>query len=185
MIAQHIMVQNIKDIYNMATPTIIEDGMTWYLTGNSLCEDIGHNTGYTVEHVATAMSHLSPRVMWSRNVLACERVCQDGDKPSGIMTRSWDMAYDSLRSDDPLNTLNGDKVKAFAANLLGDTEQVTIDVWAVRAACGNRAKEVNLKHVGVYAKIAKAYVKAARDLGIEPAHLQAITWIVVRNGRKG
>lgn len=78
----------------------------------------------------------------------------------GSWGRSWNMAADALNSDNPLDTLNGPKVKAFAANLLGDTTQVTVDVWAIRAACQDRSDEVNLSHKGVYAKIEKAYQDA-------------------------
>jgi hypothetical protein len=183
MVTERTMIKNILATYALATPTIIEDGTLWYATGNAIISDIAANTGYSVERVATVMAHLSPRTMWSRNVLACERVCQDFDKPSGIMGRNWDMAYNALRSDNPLATLNGDKVKRFAANLLGDTESVTVDIWAVRCAAGAKWETVNLKHKGVYSAIERAYQKAATKLGIEPAHLQAITWIVVRNGR--
>ncbi len=185
MISERKMVQNIIDTYNMATPTIIEDGMTWYGTGMAIITDIAYASGYSVEAVTAAMAHLSPRTMWSRNVLACSNLCHGMDRLSGIMTRNWDMAYDALQADNPLDTLNGDKVKRFAKNFLGDTTVVTVDTWAVKAACGSRWEEINLKHVGVYGKIEKAYQKAAAILGIEPAHLQAICWIVVRNGRKG
>lgn len=183
MISQANMVQNIIDAYNLATPTILEDGFVWYGEGLLLITDIARNYGYSVEAVTAAMAHLSPRCMWSRNVLACERLCALQDKLPGIMTRSWDMAANALDADNPLETLNGDKVKRFAANFLGDTNSVTIDAWAVKVAAGDRWAEINLKHKGVYAKIEKAYQKAASILGIEPAHLQAITWIVIRNGR--
>lgn len=183
MIARNTMVNNIIATYYEANPTVLEDGMTWYLTGNALITDIANRYDISTENVAAAMSHLSPRTMWSRNVLACERLCAGDNKLSGIMSRNWDMASNALDSDTPLDTLNGPKVSRFARNLLLDTQCVTVDVWAVRVACQDRADEVKLSNKGVYAKIEKAYQVAAGILGIEPAHLQAITWIVVRNGR--
>jgi hypothetical protein len=112
------------------------------------------------------------------------------------MGASLKNAQRALDSDEPLSTLNGNKVKAFAANLLGDEDSVTVDVWAVRVAFG-ASKEFKstvgdsepvrpenlLAKAGVYAAIADAYREAARQLGVAPSTVQAVTWVVIRNGR--
>ena len=45
--------------------------------------------------------------------------------------------------------------------------------------------EKALSRVGVYDAIEHSYRLAAARLGVDPVTVQATTWIVARNGRKG
>jgi hypothetical protein len=92
-------------------------------------------------------------------------------------------AQSAIDSDAPLSTVKGNKTKAFAANLLGDTEAVTVDVWAIRTALGHTVRGDEVKYAGVYDAIADAYRAAALVLGVSAPSVQAVCWVVER-GRK-
>jgi hypothetical protein len=71
-------------------------------------------------------------------------------------------------------------VNAFARNIAGDWNEVTIDMWAFRAACGDLAIEKYLARKGAYETVAEAYRIAAKKFGIAPAQMQAIVWVAIR-----
>lgn len=179
------MVRNIMSTFNQATPGIIEQGANWYSEAENLVTFMASEFRYTPEHCATMIAHLSPQLMWSRNIIAAWDMLHGHPKTSGVMNRSWDMAKASLKSDKPLETLNGNKVKNFAANILGDTEAVTVDVWAVRVALGAEAETFNLNLKGNYDHVVHAYRLAASKLGVTPRTCQAVCWVVARGGRAG
>lgn len=67
--------------------------------------------------------------------------------------------------------LSGNKVTAFAANLKGDYEQVTLDVWMCRHY-GYPQTLTNKK----YAELAAIVKTEAAAAGLRPAEYQAIIW---------
>ena len=86
--------------------------------------------------------------------------------------------------EDPLITLKGPKIKNIARNLCGDTEAVTIDIWAGRVALPDHPElEKAMGRAGVYDGLAEAYRIASSRVGVSPSTIQATTWIVARNGR--
>jgi hypothetical protein len=70
-------------------------------------------------------------------------------------------------------------VNAFARNIAGDLDAVTIDMWAFAAACGDLADKY-LARAGSYETVANAYRIAAKRFGIKPAQMQAIVWVAIR-----
>jgi hypothetical protein len=85
----------------------------------------------------------------------------------------------------PLDVLGGYKVRSFYRNITGDTEAVTVDVWAHRAALGDITLHANrssslLRNGKRYRAIANAYRQVAPDYGLRPSEFQAATWVAVR-----
>jgi hypothetical protein len=81
-----------------------------------------------------------------------------------------------------LSVLNGPKVRAFYSNIMGDTDAVTVDTWAVRVATGRTGKHAEWT-IGTkrrYAAVADAYRRAAVILGVDPRTVQAATWVAAR-----
>lgn len=84
---------------------------------------------------------------------------------------------------DPALVLGGPKVRAFFANITGDHDAVTVDVWAARAAEGR--DNPNGPTGGRYAAIADAYRLAAASRGVSPRECQAAIWVHVRGAAEG
>lgn len=170
--------------YQQATPDQRAAGAAWYGTAGALVDDLANRHGVTREHAAAVVAHLSPRTPWARNVNGARRLLEDGTAP-GCIGANVDRARRALESEDPLSTFGPDapKTSRFAANILGDDDVVTVDVWAARVALGDRASDALLRRVGVYAALEHAYRLAAARVGVTPAEVQATTWIVARNGR--
>lgn len=188
-------VRRISATLAKATPSDVAAGLTWYGDAGNTVQAIADATGLTRGHAAAIIAQLSPRTTWQRNKSAAWHVAsgQDGN-PVGAMSANVARARVAMAQRDgarALATVKGPKVASFARNILGDTDAVTIDVWAARVALApnwqrGAAKaefERTLGRAGVYDALAMAYRAAARAAGLEPSAAQAIAWVVVRNGR--
>jgi hypothetical protein len=170
---------NILSVWNTANETNREDGAQWYPTAYQICTSMAFDYGYELDQVVAVMAHLSPRCSWEKNIEKTGAVLA-GHSPIGTLGSSMTNALRALTGGvEPLGTLRGPKVKAFAANILGDPEPVTIDVWATRVA-GLDSDRISKSQ---YEAIAHCYRLAARRVGVTPPTMQATTWIVARNGR--
>ena len=173
----------IVKVFDKATPSDIEAGSRWYDEAGELCSDLASKAG-SREHAAAVIAHLSPRTSWTRNVEgAIELLVTGSCTGSGCIGANVDRAQTALAcltGDEAIETLNGPKTRRFALNILGDRESVTVDVWAARVA---GITEQDLGKVGVYDAVEHAYRLAARRRGVDPATMQATTWVVARNGR--
>ena len=165
-------------------------GRAWYAVARREAESIATANACGVHEVAAVIAQLSPRTQWARNVQGARDLFATGEAP-GMIGANVARARKAIGAKAPLATVNGPKVSAFARNILGDQNVVTLDVWAMRVAYAGRAAYGGddhakvLSRVGVYAAVAHAYTVAAGIVGESPADMQAITWIVARNGRAG
>lgn len=177
------VVSRILRTFDAATASDIESGANWYNEAGTLAENMGaaHFSGDTLK-AAAVLSALSPRTTWARNVAgAAALLCggPDAARRLGCIGANVDRAVRCMEVGiDGIG--NGPKTRAFALNISGDREAVTVDVWAARVA---DLDETLLSRVGAYDAIAHAYRLAARRRGVDPATMQATTWIVARNGR--
>lgn len=187
--------RRIKKTYELASAEQIEQGARWYREAGEVVDDIAERGGITRDTAAVVVAHLSPQTTWQRNVAAAYQVVTER-RADGVIGRNVERALMALDADDPWSTFGPDarKTQRFARNILGDTELVTVDVWAMRVAFGKgwgptwRTGEddglaLTLGRVGVYEAVEAAYQRAARSLGVLPTTVQAATWIVARNGR--
>jgi hypothetical protein len=173
-------VNTIVAAFHAATPGQIIEGMVWYGTAQNLVYVLSEVSQYTVDQVACAMSQLSPRLRWSQNVDAVERLVCTGKLPGYVMSGPGRRAGQALRAADPFATFGKKalKTQSFARNIMGDENAVTVDVWIARLV---GVDERQLKLAGVYEGIAHCFRLAAKRIGgITPAQLQAVVWIVVR-----
>lgn len=175
------VVRRILRTFDRATASDIERGATWYDEAGDIVTQLGPKVGGR-EYAAALISHLSPRTSWARNIAGAVAIANGdmSDNPEGCIGANVKRARLALASEDPISTLQGPKTRRFALNMLGDREAVTVDVWAARVA---GVDETALSLVGVYDAIEHAYRLAARRRGVDPATMQATTWIVARNGR--
>jgi hypothetical protein len=172
------IVRRIVRTFERATVADIEAGARWYDEAGDLAASLAAQHGHDVETVAAVIAALSPRTPWSRNVAGTVALLDDPDSPpTYLLGRNVSTALGVIEDG---RELTGPKTRAFAANIAGDREAVTVDVWACRVA---HLDEDALSRKGAYDAVAHAYRLAARRVGVDPATCQATTWIVARNGR--
>lgn len=173
-------VARILAVWDLATPADGAAGEAWYGNAASVASDLAVAGGITIECAAAVIAQMSPRTSWSRNVSGAFLVVLTGDA-SMCLGENVKRARAALESDRPMATLNGPKVRAFANNILGNRDAVTVDVWAARIALGSDANhELILGRAGVYDAIAHCFRIAAARRGVDPVTMQATTWVVAR-----
>ena len=72
--------------------------------------------------------------------------------------------------------INGPKVSRFAANIKGDLQVVTIDVWICKAF----GIDPNSLNATLYSRLEKKIQKTAKSLDVLPANYQAVLWQGIR-----
>jgi len=173
------VVKRIVRTLNKADAVTVREGMEWYDEARQLTVKLSLMSEYTTAQVAAAMAHLSPRLRWNQNVEAITDLVLYGTLPAYVMQGPAKRARKALVAAEPMNTFGkrAKKTLAFARNINGDVNAVTVDTWILNVV---GITEQQLKLVGVYDAVAHAYRLAAKRRGFTPAQLQAITWIVVR-----
>lgn len=175
-VSYETIIRRILRTFDRASAADIEAGARWYDEAGELAATLATKHDHSVETVAAVISALSPRTTWARNVAGTLELLATGELYPGIIRANYDRAMAVLNGVE----LNGPKTRNFAANIAGDRESVTVDVWAMRVA---DLDENLLGRKGAYDAVADAYRAAARRRGVDPATMQATTWIVARNGR--
>jgi hypothetical protein len=163
--------------FDRATASDVESGARWYDDAHDLAVELSAHCD-SIDHAAAVIAALSPRTTWSRNVAGAVELIVRGAVMPGLIGRNVATARRALV--DGRHALSGPKTRRFAANIAGNREAVTVDVWAARAA---GLDEDLLSRKGAYDAVEHAYRLAARRRGVDPATMQATTWIVARNGR--
>lgn len=169
-------------LYARATESERSAGLAWYWRATDTIDTLAREFGTDRETVAGVVAILSPSCPWSRNIRGAHLVLSAhlvGDdwttcKSASVYGANVRKAFTYLSGD--RSVLRGPKVTAFAANLRGDLDFVTIDIWATRAAIRADLPGRNRKAID------RAYRIAAKRAGISPAEFQAIIWVHVRGG---
>jgi hypothetical protein len=183
------MIDEIVATYERATPGQKAAGTSWYPDARSIVDVISAASGIDSHRVTHALAALSPRNPWAWNVadayaFAMAAACGDPGPPlATTYSKNRVNAWDALTGDGAPWTTAAPKVRAFVRAIMGGTDSVVVDVWAVRVATGGLRSEV--RNVGDYRAIATAYSEAARILGVAPRDLQAITWLVASEAGLG
>lgn len=183
--------------YSLATRAEVSDGKEWYPRAIEALEAIRLTACGPVtlwekpaRLVPAICAVLSPRQSWQTNIDGTRKLVRAASQGLRVcptiagVRRNVDKAWNLAHTGD-LETVTGPKVSAFFANLCGDFERVTIDVWAARACGFTDEKLMNHLDRTRYVAIETAYRNAARTLGLLPAQLQAICWIVERGHGDG
>jgi hypothetical protein len=177
------MVARLLNAYDNASAADMAAGHAWYDTARLTAAALAAGTNLSVRHAAGVIAALSPRVRWENNVegaaLIIAAVAHHTNEPivAGYY-RNRKKAWDIAQGADPDTILGGPKVTAFFANIMGDEDRVTVDVWAARAAEGKtdpRGPEGKR-----YNAIADAYRMAARARDVSPMVMQATVWMYTR-----
>jgi hypothetical protein len=172
--------QRILAAYDAADDETRRLGAAWYPGARTMCGAMQPG-GHDADTACGVVAALSPRCQWATNlawaaqVLAAKR--QRKGCPAVHTTAMRAHAWRIAGGENPLEVLNGPKVRAFYGNLTGNTDAVTVDVWAARLALGQYDVSGPGKH---YDDIAEAYQRAAWARDVQPSTMQATTWIHIR-----
>lgn len=170
-----------------ATPADLAAGVAWYDRARAAA--LAMSTDATAHRAAGVIAALSPRCQWSTNVAWAASVLTAADSgadvPNVHTTAMRGVAWRIANGEDPASALKGPKISAFYANIMGDHDRVTVDVWAQRA-CGKSAVRLDAKGKerapdGRHYKLVElAYQRAAAAVGLSPRDMQAAVWVHVR-----
>lgn len=172
--------------YAEATAADLASGLDWYARAFEGARALLPNDPTRAAGVIAA---LSPRCHWRTNLVWAASVIEAAETgsecPAVHMRAMRAQAWRIANGEHPLDVLNGPKVRAFFANITGDLERVTVDVWAARAAEGDTVPKdrhgVDIAPSGRrYALLERAYQEAAKVLDISPRACQAAVWVHVR-----
>lgn len=172
--------ENIRRFWEMATDDEKVAGAEWYPSAYRIADGIGQWSGLATDRVAAMVAALSPRNPWKWNVQDAAAfafaIANNREMPTATtFGQNRRIAWNLGRGESDWRS-SALKVRSFVANIMGDENAVTVDVWAVRVATNGEQSEV--KSDGLYVAIAEAYRMVAADLGISPRTLQATTWLV-------
>ena len=166
-----------------ATPHEYEAALSWYADAREIATTVADALGVSVDAGAGIIAALSPRCPWSRNVALSLDYAHGRDvRTIGAHVAKCDAIVATDRAGgDPLAQFGATSPKtgAFARNIAGDLDAVTVDVWALRAA---GVTDRDTPTVVQYREISAAYARVARERGLSPAVAQALAWIVERGG---
>jgi len=130
------------------------------------------------EHLygAAILAAYSPRMQWSVNVRKARETFATG-RAMPTLGATMAAVTRALAGQDPWDGRPALKVRSFAANLSGDDDAVTVDVWHCRA-CGLTDRLAPTARQ--YHDIAAATRRVAREYDVTPCTLQAVAWFAVR-----
>jgi len=193
-ISHDAMIANIVAMYNNADADQIAIGMAWYSDAQKAAHDIAVKYEIAVYIVVAVIAALSPNNKWLRNVLNADALIGAFIRGDGIDTvkvstyhkmkqKAWSILADKPDYDTAKTMLNGQKITSFFMDIMGEFN-VTIDGHARNIAYNERVGLTDDRtNIGIreYRALQAAYEDAAKQIGIMPYQLQAITWTVWRD----
>ena len=188
-------IDNIKAIYQLATLTERQDGLSWYPAAKAIASDLADKYSIHPAEAAGVIAALSPRNRWERNVQDADsliaafvaggaeqanltKVCTFGaNKAKAVRILSAGVLTDV----DVLAILSGPKLREFYSCIRG-LDDVCIDGHAFCIWAANRTGLADVPAIGVKLRreIKADYRAAAEELGLTASALQAITWCTWR-----
>ncbi len=183
--------RRLRKLWEGATSAQRSYGMDWYKLARENTQTLAERFDVPTYRALGVVAALSPSSTWERNLSDAETAIRFHDSgrpiPSHVGTygeANRTKAKRILDGEEPLDVLGGLKVRSFYQNLLGvEDGSVTVDRHAKGAALGIRGdKETTLKSEGEYKWIAEHYRRLATTLGVRASELQAVVWVVWRDG---
>lgn len=148
----------------------------WYRASKRVSRRLARKHGVPLKTAAGVLAALSPRIRWSTNVEAADKLL--GGAPNEAVAgfnQNVEKARRIKNGEAPLDVLGGDKVRAFYSAIMGDEDAAVIDVWMWRAiGCAPGGMTYN--------DAAAALTAAAAEAGLGVADFQAVVWTHVRGG---
>jgi hypothetical protein len=168
--------------------------MAWYSKAQCAAYDIAAKYDIAVYLVVAVVAALSPNNKWARNLVNADALIGaflrgDGIDSVKVSTyhkmkqKAWDILAARPDYDTAKAMLKGQKITSFFCDIMGEFN-VTIDGHARNIAYAEKVGLTDDRtNIGKleYRALQAAYEAAARQLGLMPYQLQAITWRVWRD----
>ena len=193
-----IEVQNILNIYKLATPSEKKDGIAWYLKALVEAENMAIKFDIPVNIVVGVIASLSPNNKWDRNLINASDTIQaflNGDSIESFKVstynkmkeKAWYILETMPNHEETITILNGQKIVSFYRNIMGD-DTCTVDGHAYNIWRNERfGLTTDKTNIGkkLYNDIQTDYVEASKLVRVNGKKLkafemQAITWVVWR-----
>lgn len=182
---------NILPVFRAARAEQIAAGTLWYADAHSFALTIARGD---IVKGAGVVAALSPQTSWAQNMVLASRAFAEGfaSGQTGANVSKADRILSGESPDSVLgwnnpNAKSGHKVRNFFRNIVDPTgPEVTIDRHAFDIAVGEEtdsATRGQLGRVGQYDLFADTYRQAAELVGVAPATMQAVTWLVWREAK--
>jgi hypothetical protein len=174
------LVRNILAVYYRGTSAQYAQGMSWYQTAHDLALLVGKGDPVAGAGVIAA---LSANTGWGQNRKMAIALSETGEaKGLPLALRKAERILAGVNPELVLG--NGRKTRSFFHNIAhpATSQAVTVDRHAYDIAVGQvNGKDRRGLDVGKrYGIFEEAYREAAREVGILPSQLQAVTWVVWR-----
>ena len=189
-------VENIKAVYQLATLTEKQDGISWYPNADQIAISLADRHEISEAQAIGVIAALSPRNRWERNVEDADRLIAAyiaGGPEQAMLTKVCTFTSNKTKAvkilglsraislGPVLDILSGPKLREFASCIAGLSD-VCIDGHAFCIWAANRTGLKDVPAIGVKLRreIKADYQAAADELGITPSACQAITWCTWR-----
>lgn len=184
----------LEEWYRRATREQRRRGREWYPTARQLLEAIAADTGYSLNQAVAVMAITSPgaqlvtNLAWTRAALESRGRAKVGRFPNVMRPKVASVLANPATADE---FVTGPKVGPFYRAILGDTDALVLDRWALGAAFPASDRETVHKHLTRESRAAveAAYRALARRKRLGVSTLQAIVWLAIRestpNGSHG
>ena len=189
--------KHIQALLDLATAGEQAEGQTWYRRANTAAVRLADQYEVPIPVAAGVIAALSPRNKWKRNLIDAEnliavykaagaeaaedvKVCTFGrNKAKAIEILQLN---EPVREEQVLGILSGPKLQEFYGCIIGVHDEVCIDGHAYSIWAGDRITLANVPNIGkkLREKIKVAYCRAAQEVDVTPAQMQAITWCAWR-----
>ena len=189
-------IDNIKAIYQLATLTERQDGISWYPAADQIAIGLADRHEISEAQAIGVIAALSPRNRWERNVQDADALIAAyiaGGAGQAMLTKVCTFNSNKAKAvrilglsratglDPVLEILSGPKLREFASCIAG-LPDVCIDGHAFCIWAANRTGLADVPAIGVKLRreIKADYKTAADELGLTPSACQAITWCAWR-----
>lgn len=173
---------NIIRVFNDAS---VDAGGNWYEEANKFAQGLAMEFKLTNLQVAGIIASLSPLKSWNENKIIARLFIQSGrcKHTRAMKSKALDIKLynSSCEREFILTTLNGNKISNFFLNIAypNESQAVTIDRHALsvglnRSIRENEGKDITKKQ---YEFFASCYRDAAKQEGVLPNQMQAVTWV--------
>lgn len=174
-------VENIKAVYNQATPEEKEYWGRWYHNAKTDVEELASQFSLPFPVMAAIVAVLSPGNKWNGNLLAAEKLL-NGDAKINAYPRQAARALQILKTGDT-KLVTGPKVSVFYKSLMDPAsveKDMVLDGHAINIWRGEKAALKGLRNPNSKerAQMVADYQRAAEELGVPVQAVQATTWYI-------